>query len=79
MLSYLLEHQSFNKGMVVREIIKNSPVVLFGICFAGYIRLFFRNNNNMVLYAIIGLAVLTGSHMHVMHSMYQHYAGNEKP
>jgi len=60
MLSYLLEHQSFNKGMVVREIIKNSPIVLFGIYFAGYISSLFFRNNNMVLYAIIGLAALTG-------------------
>ncbi|MCX2485049.1 beta-carotene 15,15'-dioxygenase, Brp/Blh family [Pedobacter sp. MR2016-24] len=79
MLGYLLEHQSFDKGMVVREIIKNSLIVLFGICFAGYISSLFFRNDNLVLYAIIGLAALTGPHMHVMHSMYHHYAGNEKP
>lgn len=70
MIKYLLEEGFYTSRTIAKEIIKNSLIVLLGICVCGFIALYF-NQGNYILYAIIVLAALTGPHMHVLHHMYQ--------
>jgi Brp/Blh family beta-carotene 15,15'-monooxygenase len=72
MVSYLVQDEFYKSTAVFREIIKNSLIVLTGICFVGFISSFYFKNDNAILCAIVGLAALTGPHMHVMNGMYKH-------
>jgi hypothetical protein len=72
MITYLVQDEFYKSNVVFKEIIKNSLIVLGGICFVGSISSFYFENENVILCAIIGLAALTGPHMRVMNGMYQH-------
>lgn len=70
-LRYLLKDGSGHAGMVYKEIAINSGIATAGIFLFGYLGYNFSQNQNLIVYAVLGLAVLTASHMQIMHQMYQ--------
>ena len=77
-LNYLQLDTNYNQRTVLKEILKNSLIVFIGMCITGLFCFVWFNNENLFLYAIFALAVLTGPHMHVMHNMYSHISKSEK-
>ena len=69
-LSYLLEDRSIVFKVVMREIIQNSVIAIIGLVILGLAGYAYFGGNNSLLYALFGLAILTTSHMHVMHHMF---------
>jgi Brp/Blh family beta-carotene 15,15'-monooxygenase len=73
-LNYLRTDKTLGDGLISKEIIKNSfiaTLVIVSIAIVGHGH-GHANTNNMIMYAVLGLAVLTTSHMQIMHKMYQH-------
>jgi Brp/Blh family beta-carotene 15,15'-monooxygenase len=71
-LIYLQKDKSLGFSLIIKEIIKNSLIatlVVVVIAIAGHND---AENNNLIVYAVLGLAVLTTSHMQIMHQMYEH-------
>jgi len=79
MVNYLIEDRFYDSRTVIKEIIKNSFIVLIGICVVGYICSFYFESDHIILSAIIGLAALTGPHMHIMNGMYAHMNAKPQP
>jgi Brp/Blh family beta-carotene 15,15'-monooxygenase len=77
-LLYLSEDKSLSPGSVVKEISKNSIIALLGTFVVGCAGFAYLNNNNLVMYAVLGLAVLTAPHMQILHQMYFHLNKNSK-
>jgi hypothetical protein len=57
-------------GTIFKEIIKNSGIATVGIAVFGLAGYLYSGNNNLIIYAVLGLAVLTASHIQIMHQMY---------
>jgi hypothetical protein len=69
--SYLRENSSFNTAnRVFRQIVFYSLLAIGGILIFGFTGFMFINNNAIMAYSFLGLAVLTAPHMQVMHDMY---------
>ncbi len=71
-LLYLLKDKTTSISIVAKEIIINSLIATLGIIFFGWAGYGQSGNHNILLYAVLGLAVLTTSHMQIMHQMYDH-------
>jgi Brp/Blh family beta-carotene 15,15'-monooxygenase len=71
-LNYLREDKPAQSGSLIREIIKNSAIAIVVISIVGWVGYTYSSNHNITMYAVFGLAVLTASHMQVMHQMYRH-------
>jgi Brp/Blh family beta-carotene 15,15'-monooxygenase len=69
--SYLQKNSSFNTtNLVFRQIVFYSLLAIGGILIFGFAGFMFINNNAIMAYSFLGLAVLTAPHMQVMHDMY---------
>lgn len=69
--SYLRNNSSFNTAnRVIRQIVFYSLLAIGGILLFGFTGFMFVNNNAIMAYSFLGLAVLTAPHMQVMHDMY---------
>ena len=55
---------------IALQIFIYSTIAMVGIVLFGYAGVAFSNMNAMIIYILMGLAVLTAPHMQVMHSMY---------
>jgi Brp/Blh family beta-carotene 15,15'-monooxygenase len=71
-LSYLFDDKSVPAPIAVKEVLKNSLIALAGILVLGCAGFFFLNKEDIVLYIVLGLAVLTAPHMQIIHQMYNH-------
>ena len=60
------------KQICIYSLIAITGILLFGI--AGFM---FVNNNTLVIYVLLGLAVLTAPHMQIMHTMYNNIRRKE--
>jgi Brp/Blh family beta-carotene 15,15'-monooxygenase len=69
-LTYLLKDGTVQTGTIFKEIIKNSGIATVGIAVFGLAGYLYSGNNNLIIYAVLGLAVLTASHIQIMHQMY---------
>jgi Brp/Blh family beta-carotene 15,15'-monooxygenase len=69
-LKYLLKDKSIDATLVIKEIVRNSLIATLGIILCGLAGYKYATNPNLVIYAVLGLAVLTTSHMQIMHQMY---------
>jgi beta-carotene 15,15'-dioxygenase len=61
----LLRGRFITKQISIYSFIAIAGIILFGL--AGFM---FTDNNAMIIYVFIGLAVLTAPHMQIMHAMY---------
>lgn len=69
--SYLRKNSNFNTAnRVIRQIVFYSLLAIGGILIFGLTGFMFINNNAIMAYSFLGLAVLTAPHMQVMHDMY---------
>lgn len=69
--SYLRNNSSFNTAnRVIRQIVFYSLLAIGGVLIFGFTGFMFINNNAIMAYSFLGLAVLTAPHMQVMHDMY---------
>ena len=69
--SYLRNNSSFNTAnRVIKQIVFYSLLAIGGILIFGFTGFMFINNNAIMAYSFLGLAVLTAPHMQVMHDMY---------
>ncbi len=69
--SYLQKNSNFNtSNRVIRQIVFYSLLAIGGILIFGFTGFMFINNNAIMAYSFLGLAVLTAPHMQVMHDMY---------
>ncbi len=69
--SYLQKNSTYyNIKSVLKQIIFYSLLAIGGILIFGFAGFMFINNNAMMAYSFLGLAVLTAPHMQVMHDMY---------
>jgi len=69
--SYLQKNNSFNTtNRVFRQIVFYSLLAIGGILIFGFAGFMFINNNAIMAYSFLGLAVLTAPHMQIMHDMY---------
>jgi Brp/Blh family beta-carotene 15,15'-monooxygenase len=71
-VTYLFHNKSVKRGMVIKEVGRNSAIAVLGVVIFGWAGIAFFDNRNILLYAVFGLAALTASHMQVMHHMYHH-------
>jgi Brp/Blh family beta-carotene 15,15'-monooxygenase len=69
---YLVKDRTLPTAMIFKEIIRNSGIATIGIALFGIGGYLHSNNDNLIIYAVLGLAVLTTSHMQIMHQMYVH-------
>lgn len=70
-VTYFNADNYFPFMMVIRQICFYSLVAIFGIVLFGITGFMFLNSHTMVIYVILGLAVLTAPHINIMHSMYK--------
>ncbi len=69
--SYLQKNSNFyNIKSIVKQMVFYSLLAIGGIFIFGFTGFMFINNNAMMAYSFLGLAVLTAPHMQVMHDMY---------
>jgi beta-carotene 15,15'-dioxygenase len=69
-VNYLQKDGSFSALVITKQIGLYSLIAILGIGLFGLTGFMFVNNNSIVVYVFLGLAVLTAPHMQVMHSMY---------
>ena len=69
--SYLQKNSNFySVKSVLKQMVFYSLLAIGGILIFGFAGFMFINNNAMMAYSFLGLAVLTAPHMQVMHDMY---------
>ena len=69
-INYLQKEKAYDKRIITRQIVQYSLLAIGGIGLFGLTGFMFINNNSMVGYLLLGLAVLTAPHMQIMHDMY---------
>lgn len=70
-ICYLLLDKSVSPVLLVKETLTNSLIALIGVSVLGWAAFSMLNNSDLILYTVVGLAVLTAPHMQVMHRMYR--------
>jgi Brp/Blh family beta-carotene 15,15'-monooxygenase len=70
-VGYLTTDQRFSYRVIVTQISLYSFIAVAGICLFGITGFMFLNKNTLVIYVILGLAVLTAPHINIMHLMYK--------
>jgi len=69
-VGYLRKDGLFSKLLIVKQISFYSLLAITGVVCFGLTGFMFINNNAMIVYVFLGLAVLTAPHMQIMHNMY---------
>lgn len=74
-ISYLRKSGNYSYKLIMKQISFFTLLALAGISISGVAGYMYSNNEAVMLYFILGLAVLTVPHMQVMHSMYSQIRG----
>ena len=69
-INYLRKDGGRSVVLIGKQIGLYSLISIAGICLFGMMGMMFVNNNSLLMYTFLGLAVLTAPHMEIMHSMY---------
>ena len=69
--SFLGDDGNFKVSLILKQILIYSFLAIAGITFIGIGGIMFLNNDTLLMYVFIGLAVLTAPHLEVMHDMYK--------
>ena len=67
---YLLHDLQFSLKKLITQISFYSLMAVIGVIIFGIFGIMFLNSNTIIIYALMGLAVLTAPHMQIMHNMY---------
>lgn len=70
-IKYLRKDGLFSATLISKQLALYSILAIAGIGLFGISGFMFTNNNAMMVYVFLGLAVLTAPHMEVMHDMYK--------
>ncbi len=77
-IRYLQKDDLLPVSRIVKQISIYSLLAMAGIALFGLSGFMFINNNTMILYIFLGLAVLTAPHMQIMHDMYSSMRSQSK-
>ncbi len=69
---YLHKSSTNSYKLILKNITVYSAIALTGIIIIAYISSYLTSYNDLVLYTLLGLGVLTAPHMHIMQDMYMH-------
>jgi beta-carotene 15,15'-dioxygenase len=69
-IQYLRKNETLTLGKIIGQITLYSCIAIAGIVAFGLSGFMFVNNDTIMVYIILGLAVLTAPHMQIMHNMY---------
>jgi len=69
-VGYLRKDGLFTIALIAQQIGLYSILAIVGVVIFGLAGFMFVNNNSMIVYVFLGLAVLTAPHMQIMHNMY---------
>lgn len=75
-IGYLRKDALFSFASIAKQISIYSIAAMAGITLFGFAGFMFVNNNAMMVYVFLGLAVLTAPHMQIMHDMYKSMRSN---
>ncbi|HSN59678.1 MAG TPA: Brp/Blh family beta-carotene 15,15'-dioxygenase [Ferruginibacter sp.] len=75
-VQYLRKNNLYSFAVIAKQIGLYSFLALAGISIFGLSGFMFANNNAMMVYVFLGLAVLTAPHMQIMHDMYKSIRAN---
>jgi beta-carotene 15,15'-dioxygenase len=67
---FLQKDGSISSKKIIKQIVLYSFLAMAGLSIFGLTGFMFVNNNTMMVYIFLGLAVLTAPHMEIMHLMY---------
>ncbi|WP_428330561.1 Brp/Blh family beta-carotene 15,15'-dioxygenase [Mucilaginibacter sp.] len=70
-VDYLTTDRRFSFFVIITQISFYSFLAIFGIFLFGIAGIMFLNRSTLVIYVILGLAVLTAPHINIMHIMYK--------
>ncbi|MBC7617190.1 MAG: Brp/Blh family beta-carotene 15,15'-dioxygenase [Pedobacter sp.] len=76
-LIYLGRDRYISNIDLMKQICFYSLIAITGILLFGIAGFMFVNNNTLVIYVLLGLAVLTAPHMQIMHTMYNNIRRKE--
>ena len=69
-VAFLQKDGIISSQKIMKQICLYSVLAMLGISIFGFTGFMFVNNNTIVVYVFLGLAVLTAPHMEIMHNMY---------
>jgi Brp/Blh family beta-carotene 15,15'-monooxygenase len=69
-VGYLRKNENVSVKKIIGQIVLYSSIAIAGIVAVGLSGFMFISNDTMMVYVILGLAVLTAPHMQIMHDMY---------
>ena len=69
-IGYLYNGGLFGLSTIIKQVTFYSLLAMAGIVFFGFAGFMFVNNDTMMVYIFLGLAVLTAPHMQIMQEMY---------
>jgi beta-carotene 15,15'-dioxygenase len=75
---YLRRDGAFASRLIIKQISIYSLAAMVGVCLFGVTGSMFVNDNAMMVYVFLGLAVLTAPHMQIMHDMYKSIRSHDK-
>ena len=78
-IGYLERSGTYNIHEIVRQIVVYSLLAIGGIILVGFAGYMFIDHNAIIMYTLLGLAVLTTPHMQVMNEMYSSIESPETP
>lgn len=74
-ITFLKNGNLFPMKTIINQILLYSSLAIGGIIITGVAGYFFINNQAIILYIFLALAVLTAPHMQIMHNMYKKIRG----
>lgn len=77
-ITYLRKDDLLPSSRIAKQISVYSLLAMAGIALVGLSGFMFMNNDTMILYIFLGLAVLTAPHMQIMHDMYNSMRSQNK-
>lgn len=77
-VGYLHKDASFSLLTIIKQVAFYSLLAMVGIALFGFAGFMFVNNNTMMVYIFLGLAVLTAPHMQIMKDMYMSVRATNK-
>ncbi len=75
-IAYLRRDNLLQGRFITKQIGIYSLIAIAGIAMFGLTGFMFTDNNAMIIYVFLGLAVLTAPHMQIMHAMYNSMRSN---
>ncbi len=72
-VGYLRKNNQHTMKKIMGQILLYSSIAIAGIVMVGLSGFMFVSNDTMMVYVILGLAVLTAPHMEIMHEMYHSF------